>query len=146
MGLLGELFSIGVEATSELVDIIKDSFFDYSDYSDHSDYSDAAVRRQKEREIKEIALAEEQKALQNSMNRMMKGEMSSFLQGTPYENLSAEKLTTDEFMRMKSTVSKKIKTDEANEIRRSTESIQKEIDDLNTAINELEKIRNNLNK
>lgn len=124
-----------------------DDYSDHSDYSNHSDYSDYAERERREKENKRNSLQSEKTSIENMLQNCKSDNLDSYLSGSSFVNSSATDLTSsDKLSEMDIYVTSKIHEEEKCAIEDKVENIKCEIDNIDKAIVELEKIKNKMRK
>lgn len=125
-----------------------DSHSDYSDHSDHSDYgdysnySDAAERRQRRLN----AARNEYESAKQTLIDIKNNQLQKYLSGTPMGNISDSSVENVSVNSVQAAGNEKIKKDCDNEIKSETAELEKQISDIDYALNRLNNIRSQLKK
>lgn len=140
------IFTIGAVVVGGVIAAASyDDYSDHSDYSCHSDYSDAAEKERIRNEALRNENAHKKEELAQRLNRIKNNDMMEFIKDTEYKNLSPDIITYETMNEMDRAVMDKINKDRSIETNDKTEFLQNEINAIENAITELEKIKYNLN-
>lgn len=140
------IFAIGaVVAGGVIAAASYDDYSDHSDYSCHSDYSDAAEKERIRNEALRKENEHKKEEIVQKLNRIKNNDMMEFIKDTEYKNISPDSITDETMNKMNRAVMDKINKDRRAETDDKTKYLQNEINAIENAITELEKIKDNLN-
>lgn len=140
------IFAIGaVVAGGVIAAASYDDYSDHSDYSCHSDYSDAAEKERIRNEALKKENEHKKEEIVQKLNRIKNNDMMEFIKDTEYKNISPDSITDETMNKMNRAVMDKLNKDRRAETDDKTKYLQNEINAIENAITELEKIKDNLN-
>lgn len=140
------IFTIGAVVVGGVIAAASyDDYSDHSDYSCHSDYSDAAEKERIRKEAQRKENDHKKEEIAQKLNRIKNNDMMEFIKDTEYKNISPDSITDETMNKMNRAVMDKINTDRRAATDDKTKYLQNEINAIENAITELEKIKDNLN-